>query len=718
MERVVVTGAQGFVGRHLVHRLLAVPGVELLGLGRSPDDRTAFTHQLHRGHAQVRAPLTTEMRARLASERERYRYRRIDLRHTAELVRVLGEFAPTCIVHLAAALRDQPLPELLDSNVLAAASLLDAVAGARIESCRVVLGSTGGVYGAVRPEALPLREELRGAPVDLYSLTKLTGEDATRILAERHGLRVVWARLFNLVGPGQEERHFFGRVATQLVAIRAGLLPPALELGNLAATRDFLDVRDAADALWLLARHGEPGLPYNVASGCETRLTDALALLLEVAGPGSPVEVRSIGQRAGDVARHWGDISRIRALGFVPRVPLRDSARDVVTYCATELAAAGQPVAPAVDAPFAVSATLRREYAVEVSSGLVARLHTRLAADYPGRKLALITDARVWELHGRAVVERAAAAGRTIAALVVPEGETSKSPERWLALIDALHRHRVDRRGLIVNLGGGLVIDLGGFVAAAYLRGIDYVNVPTTLVAQHDAAIGGKVAVNAAWGTKNFLGAFHHPLAVLCDPSVLRTLPPRDLAAGVAEAIKVALCGEPDLFRLLETCADRVRAGDAETLTRLVRLAAARKTALLAPDPYEVDLRRVLNLGHTLGHALEVEPGAELRHGEAVAFGIAVATALGVARGLCARTDGERIFALLAGYGLPPRISRDHADRALRRLDDIRLVRGDRLHFVIPIGIHGVHIEPEVSDAELAGAVGDVLARFGTAEVV
>jgi 3-dehydroquinate synthase len=203
---------------------------------------------------------------------------------------------------------------------------------------------------------------------------------------------------------------------------------------------------------------------------------------------------------------------------------------------------------------------------------------------------------------------------------------------------------------------------------------------------------------------------------VWCDPGVLRTLPPRDLAAGVAEAIKVALCGEPDLFRLLETCADQVRAADPATLAQLVRLAAARKAALLAPDPHEVDLRRVLNLGHTVGHALEVECGhRELRHGEAVAFGIAVATAVGVQRGLCPRIDAERIFALLARYGLPPPIARSHATGALRRLDDIRLARGNRLNFVIPTGTTGVHIEPEVGDAELARAVDRVLARSGSA---
>jgi len=704
-ERIVVTGAQGFVGRYLVLRLLERPGAQVLGLGRSPDDRTHFGHPVHWAHAAVRAPLWPAARTSLAGER--YRYRSIDLRRTAELVRLLGEFRPTCIVHLAAALRDQPLEELLASNVGAAASLLEALVGAGLEACRVVLGSSGGVYGAAAPSALPLREDLRGSPVDLYSLTKLASEDATRILAEQHGLRVVWARMFNLVGPGQEERHFFGRVASQLCAIRAGLRAPELELGQLDQTRDFVDVRDAAEALWLLACHGEPGLAYNVASGRETPIRQALDLLLDAAELTGRVDVRSVSRRAADVARHWGDIARLRALGFEPRVPLGDSARDLLGYYEREVApvAAGSP-APRRSPNLVVTAASRVEYAIEVGEGLLERLPGRLGADFPGRRMAILTDTRVWELYGAPLLERMRAANLAVEAVLVPEGERSKTPERYLELVEQLHATRFDRRALLINLGGGLVTDVGGFVAATYMRGIDYVNVPTTLVAQHDSAIGGKVAVNMNWGAKNFLGAFHHPRAVFCDPRALRTLSERDLSAGVAEAIKIALCGEPELLRLLESSVEAVRARDAGVLGQVVRLAAARKAELLAPDPYEADLRRVLNLGHTFGHALEVELGYEqLLHGEAVAAGIAVATAIGMERGLCPRVDGRRILALLRAYGLPPRVARDRLLGAVRRMDDIRLVRGNRLNFVIPAGVRGVRIAAEVGDAEFAGAL-------------
>ncbi|HTE53303.1 MAG TPA: iron-containing alcohol dehydrogenase [Kofleriaceae bacterium] len=703
-DRIAVTGAQGFAGRHLVVQLLdRLPGAQVLGIGRSPDDRDHFGHSVHCGETAVRAPLWPAARATLSGDR--YRYRQLDVLDRPAMTRLLGDFAPSCVIHLAAALRDQPLDQLLASNVGAAASLLEALVGAGLEACPVVLGSTGGVYGAAAASELPLREELRGAPADFYSLSKQAGEDATRILAGQHGLHVVWARMFNLVGPGQEERHFFGRVASQLAAIRAGLRPPELELGALDPTRDFVDVRDAAEALWLLARRGAAGQAYNVASGRETRIGDALALLIDVAELTGRVEVRSVGRRATEVPRHVGDISRLRGLGFEPRIGLRQSARDVVDYYAGAVVGArARPVRPSPR--LTVAAAERIQYTVEVATGLLERLPERLRADFPGRRMAILTDTRVWELHGRDLLERMRGAGLVVDAVRLPEGERSKTPERYLELVGQLHATHFDRRALLINLGGGLVTDVGGFVAATYMRGIDYVNVPTTLLAQHDSAIGGKVAVNAGWGTKNFLGAFHHPRAVYCDPGALRTLSARDLSSGVAEAIKIALCGEPELWHLLEERVADVRARDAEVLGQIVRLAAAGKAALLAPDPYEVDLRRVLNLGHTLGHAIEAELGGDqILHGEAVAFGIAVATVIGLERGLCPRVDAGRILALLDAYDLPPPVPRGCLAGALRRLDDIRLVRGNRLHFVIPTGVHGVRIVPEVADAELERAL-------------
>ena len=255
-----------------------------------------------------------------------------------------------------------------------------------------------------------------------------------------------------------------------------------------------------------------------------------------------------------------------------------------------------------------------------------------------------------------------------------------------------------DRRSVLVNLGGGTITDLGGYVAASYLRGVAYVNIPTTLLAQHDSGIGGKVAVNAPWA-KNFIGAFHHPRAVLCDPGVLATLGDRDVRCGVAESIKVALCGAPGLFELLERQVDAVIGRDPAVLEEVVRRSAGHKIALLVPDPYEVDLRRVLNLGHTFGHALEVELAYEdLQHGEAVAYGIAVATLIAAESGECPTDDARRILDLIGRYRILAPVDPERLHAAAKRVDDVRLVRGGRLNYVLPTTVRSVEVVPELAD--------------------
>ncbi|MBL8839992.1 MAG: 3-dehydroquinate synthase [Planctomycetes bacterium] len=357
-----------------------------------------------------------------------------------------------------------------------------------------------------------------------------------------------------------------------------------------------------------------------------------------------------------------------------------------------------------------VAADQHHRYAVEIRSGLLRELPEQLALRFPGARLALISDSGVAPLYAQPLLAALHARGQLASLHVVAAGEASKSVEQWQRLVGQLHAAGLDRRGVVVNVGGGVACDLGGMVAATYMRGIAYANVPTTLLAQHDAAIGGKVAVNAPWA-KNFLGAFHQPRHVWIDPETLRTLDRRQLAAGLAESIKVAMIGEPELLSLLERDARHLLARDSVRLGEVVGRSAAKKIELLAGDPFEHDLRRPLNLGHTFGHALETELEYEgLLHGEAVAWGLVVALEIACARGLCPAADRDRIVALLARCELPPPVAAERLHAALGRLAAIRLVRGNRLHYVLPTSATSVTID-EVASDELQAAVAAAIAQ-------
>ena len=711
--RVMVTGAQGFIGRYLVADWLAADDdVEIVGVGRSArvDDR--FTHDVTWGAETVAAPLPPELAA--VAHDPRYQYAAVDLLDTPALTRLVEHARPDVVVHLAAALRDEPPERLVRTNVGAVVSLLEAVVGAPVPAPRIVLGSSGSVYGAVPGRALPLTEDMECAPLDPYSVSKRAAEDMSRILAERHGLDVAWARIFNPVGPGQDERHLCGWLGRQVAAIRAGLIEPEVAVGPLHTTRDYIDVRDTASALRVLATSDRGGV-VNVASGDETSGEEVLAALLATVGE-QEVRRQELAGRPSDMERHFADVSVLRELGWTPAYPLVTSLAEVVDYYEDAVGPHARPRcgpagdgAPGADADPAGSGLFLRadrvaRCAVEVRAGLLDDLPAMLATRFGRPRMVVLTDSGVADLYARPLVDALGATGVEATLVEVPEGEGSKSLACFEQVIAAMHDARFDRRSLLVNVGGGMVTDLGGYAAASYMRGISYVNVPTTLLAQHDSGIGGKVAVNAPWA-KNFVGAFHHPEAVYCDPLVLGTLDVRDLRCGVSESLKVALCGAPGLFELLEERREEVLAAEAAVVEEVVRRSAAHKVVLLAPDPYEVDLRRALNLGHTLGHALESELAyGDVLHGEAVALGVAVATEMAMIRERCSRADGERILALIRDYDLVPPVPMERVAASADRIDDIRLIRGGSLNYVLPTGLRSVEIVPDLPVSEVVAA--------------
>ena len=702
--RVMVTGAQGFVGRYVIARwLMADPDAVLLGVGRSAQSE-AFTHPATRGETWVPAPLPDRM-ARTLSD-PRYRYAAIDIRNRPRLMETLRAFRPQVIIHLATVLRDGDPTVLMQSNVEGTANLMYAIAlsGA---GPRVVLGSTGAIYG--RPIGLPLSETTPvGPPMNLYSASRRAAEEAAGLVADEHGLELCIARLFNPVGPGQDERHLSAHLAHQVAWIADGDARPEITVGPLDTTRDFHDVRDAADAIRMIALRGEAGAAYNVASGVETPTRALLERLLASAGLTEQVEVRSTARRPADVSRHVADISSLERLGFTSRFSWALGITDLLRWYRAEVAqAVTQATAePEVPEPIEVSVQPRWDYTVEVEPGLLQAVPAKLRARYADTRMVVLTDSRVETLYGRSVLAGLQAQGIDAHLIALPEGEGSKAPGAYWEVIERLNATGFQRRSLLLCLGGGMITDVGGFIAATYMRGVPYINLPTTLLAQHDSAIGGKVALNTPWA-KNFVGAFHHPVAVYADPTVLVTLDRRNLAAGIAEAIKVALTGDGTLFSLLERGPEAlVERRDPLALARIVRRAARQKARLLHPDPYETDLGRALNLGHTLAHPLETEMAyAGLLHGEAVAYGLALATEVGRARGVCSASVAERIHNLLRLYALPPPVPLERQRAALARLREIRMVRGGWLNFVVPVASDQVTIMPDVSVDELAAAM-------------
>jgi 3-dehydroquinate synthase len=295
-------------------------------------------------------------------------------------------------------------------------------------------------------------------------------------------------------------------------------------------------------------------------------------------------------------------------------------------------------------------------YPVRVGDGLLERLGSELARGREPGRVALISDSNVLPLHGPAARASLEAAGFSVFAHAVPAGEASKHPERLVKLCGELLNAGLGRRDVVVALGGGVVGDLAGLAAALFMRGIDFVQCPTSLLAQVDASVGGKVAVDLPGG-KNLLGAFHFPRVVLIDTAVLATLPDDELGCGLAEMLKHGALFSADHFEQLVELAGAIYDRDASVLPRLVATSVALKAACVSRDPLEMAEagkgRVLLNLGHTVGHAIELVSEFGVRHGEAVALGLRAAARLSEARGLSEAGLEARMVEALGALHLP-----------------------------------------------------------------
>lgn len=293
-----------------------------------------------------------------------------------------------------------------------------------------------------------------------------------------------------------------------------------------------------------------------------------------------------------------------------------------------------------------------RAYDIHVGSDLLHRMGTLVEPLALGRHLGIITHPELATRYGATVVESLRGAGHDVTVLTVPPGEESKSLDQATHLFRDLVRARLDRGSALIGLGGGVVGDLVGFVAATLYRGIRFINIPTSLLAQVDSSVGGKTGVNLPEG-KNLVGAFHQPSLVVADVLTLRTLPEREFRSGLAEVVKHGMISDEALFSTLENAADRILQRDAELLQTIVSRSCAIKAKIVEADEREAGLRAMLNFGHTLGHAIEAGLGyGAIMHGEAVAHGMVLAAALSVRRGLCPKEDAVRLQRLLNRFGL------------------------------------------------------------------
>ncbi len=330
------------------------------------------------------------------------------------------------------------------------------------------------------------------------------------------------------------------------------------------------------------------------------------------------------------------------------------------------------------------------DYNIHIGSRLLGSLGAYAAEAVSGRSATIVSDENVWALYGKETRDSLEAADFHICSFVISPGESNKNTDNFLGILNFLAENHIQRTDCLIALGGGVVGDLGGFAAACYLRGIPYIQVPTSLLAMVDSSVGGKTAIDLPAG-KNLCGAFWQPKLVLCDPDCLDTLPTENFREACAEIIKYGILFDADLFAHLE---ERGLAFDREAvISRCVEL----KAHVVQADELDFGARRLLNLGHTLGHAIEAESGYAISHGNAVAMGIAAATTASEKMQLLDHSSCSRILSLLKKFGLPT--SADYSGEALLRhmLHD-KKAQADRISVILPHAIGHCEILPMKAD--------------------
>jgi len=344
-----------------------------------------------------------------------------------------------------------------------------------------------------------------------------------------------------------------------------------------------------------------------------------------------------------------------------------------------------------------------RDYDIEIGTSL-DQIGARLQGLGFSQKIAFITNPTVKKLYGQRVVDSLKAAGFLVLSIEIPDGEQYKTLDWANAIYSALLINSFDRKSALVALGGGVIGDLTGFAAATFMRGVPFVQVPTTLLAMVDSSVGGKTGVNHAMG-KNMIGAFYQPKKVLMDLDVLRSLPQEEFLAGMAEVIKYGVIWDASFFEYLDRKREKILALNPDVLSQIIQRSCEIKAEVVSKDERESGLRAILNFGHTVGHAIETAENYTMRHGEAVAIGMVYASKLAHNTGLCNASVPERVEKLIKSYGLPTSLSALSRKPSVTELMDTMRIdkkaEGGKVRFVLPKKIGEVVVTGEWEEQQL-----------------